>query len=205
MCVYVCICDRLDVSAYVGKQILKKIEMFDKVLDSYTMGLIALTMKSVSCNAGYKLFQANDTGKEIYIQRSGRAKLRYDSDLLIRSSHTPGGSNVESLGYDANNDEWDENEAIRTCKTIDFSSHSMGADPNNNSNSNFNSNKRDETRKIEFSQSLQRGNVCGELSLVYKTRQYTLDCQTWCEFYVIDIEEVWSILEREYPNTFKVS
>ena len=131
---------RLEVSAFVGKQILRQIELFSH-LDSYTIGLIGLKMRQISCNAGHKLFQTNDTGKEIYIQRSGKSMLEF----------------------------------------ID-----------------------DQNESTNFRQVLERGDVCGELAFQYTTRHYSLHCLTWCEFYVIDIQDIWAVLEQEYPRSYQV-
>ena len=77
----------MDIGAYVGKQILRKLPLFDG-LDSYTIGLIALKMKSISCNAGYTLFQANDIAKEIFIQRSGKSLLYYNNQLIYNCANS---------------------------------------------------------------------------------------------------------------------
>ena len=53
-------------------------------------------------------------------------------------------------------------------------------------------------------QTLRRGDVCGEESLLYKTRQYSLTCQTWSEFYVINCKDIWTILQQQYPYSFIV-
>ena len=133
-----------DVSIYVGTQILNQLKLFDK-LDYQTIGLISLKMKLISCNAGYTLFDENDLGNEIYIQRSGRSLL---------------------------------SKRKRKRKT-----------------------KKD-SRDVEFECLLKRGSVCGEDSLLYKTKEYSLTCQTWSEFYVLDCDDIWKILQKQYPYTF---
>ena len=56
----------MDISAYVGQQVLNQVKLFD-CLDDETIGYISLQMKSVSCNAGYKLFKTNDLGSEMFV------------------------------------------------------------------------------------------------------------------------------------------
>ena len=174
---------RMDVSAYVAKQMLRELPIFS-ILDSYTIGLIALKMKSISCNAGYKLFQSNDPAKEIYIQRSGKSLFFYSERIIY---------NMEERLQKKENTFKNEivNDQFGTTAKKYLSTKSRKIDDN-------------AANWVEFGQELQRGSVAGELALVYPTRVYSLQCLTWCEFYVIDVQDIWAVLEQEYQGSFVV-
>ena len=256
----------MDVSAYVAKQVLRKLPIFD-VLDSHTIGLIALKMKKISCNAGYKLFHANDAAREMYILRSGTSILQYSDDLLFerkkesiereehyldrqdshyqqQQQHQHGTHYDGSGGGIQTHDKFDnytysgETHHLSNNNDSNTTNNSSHDDKNNNNNSNNNNNNnnnesnnrrysraysrsKDRLLKkklhvehkfaehsrdwIEFTQELERGAVVGDLSLAYNTRKYTVQCLTWCEFYVIEIVDIWNVLAQEYPRTYEVS
>ncbi len=57
----------MDVSLYISNKYLENLDFFcNKFIDPYVRGLIALKMKSISCNKGYKLFAKGDIAEKIY-------------------------------------------------------------------------------------------------------------------------------------------
>eukprot|EP01083_Nonionella_stella_P144861 453033_1 len=49
---------------------------------------------------------------------------------------------------------------------------------------------------------LKRGSVCGEYSsFLFKKRKLKVECQTWSEFYSINIDDIKRILDEYYPKT----
>ena len=193
----------MDVSAFVAKQVLRKLPIFD-VLDSHTVGLIALRMRSVSCNAGYKLFQANDPAKEIYIQRSGKSLLEYSEETLFE---------MQKKTYETEENYLDNQTNSLNQDLHKFYKKFANKHHNHSRRDRFLRQKRlsDQNKKqsnedgsvpqwVHFIEELERGAVCGELALAYKTRKYSLQCITWCEFYVVEIEDIWSVLRQEYPK-----
>ena len=213
---------QMDVSAYIGKQILKQIGIFSKHIDSYTMGLIALKMKSVSCNAGYKLFQTNDIGNKIYIQRSGKALLKYKSKALHRRNSASNLSNISNISNYSGSNVLSPNNTARgelgsaagtpapplpttTTTTAPAAGGQGGASTSLGTRSGGGgAGPPGVAANVDFEQELGRGDVCGQLALVYETRQYSVECLTWCEFYVIDIGDIWMVLSQEYPTSFSV-
>ena len=111
---------QMDINLHISKTImLNKIDFFsERILDQQVRGSIAIKMRSISCNNGYKLFRKGDLAKEIYIQRTGKSML------------------------------------LTTSK------------------------KTGRKRRIQ----LERGDICGEYSLILKKRTSTVICATWCEF-----------------------
>lgn len=71
----------------LAKSVLTQIDFFASFQRSTgmkeTLGEIALKMRCISCNEGFKLFSEGDRAKEIYIQRTGESKCNYHdgSDL----------------------------------------------------------------------------------------------------------------------------
>ena len=124
------------VTAHMGTKMLSQFELFDE-LDYETIGLISLKMRYISCNQGYTIFNKNEIGSEIYIQRSG-----------------------ESLLCDGSGNRMDK---------------------------------------------FERGDVFGEESMILNSkRNYSVKCNTWCEFYVINCHDIREIIKKQYPKTFQV-
>ena len=46
--------------------------------------------------------------------------------------------------------------------------------------------------------------VFGQESLRSKRRKYSVQCKTWCEFYVINCDDIRQIIEKQYPNRCRV-
>eukprot|EP01083_Nonionella_stella_P084474 233852_1 len=46
---------------------------------------------------------------------------------------------------------------------------------------------------------LKRGDVCGQNAIISQKRTSTVQCETWSEFYVLDIADVQQVLQRNYP------
>merc|ERR1712176_254489 len=65
---------QMDISYYVAKKALNDIDFF-RDISPMVRGSIALKMKSISCNAGYKLYKKGDLAQQIYIQRTGFATM----------------------------------------------------------------------------------------------------------------------------------
>eukprot|EP01083_Nonionella_stella_P290192 987500_1 len=129
----------MDVSLYISRKYLENLDFFgNDFIDPYIRGLIALKIKSISCNKGYKLFVKGDVAEKLYIQRIGK------------SNH---------FIYDANN-----------------------------------------PKKKPVKKKVSRGDVVGEYALVLKKRESTLVCETWCEFYVLDVADIKEVLEQHYQN-----
>ena len=170
--VFVRVLIRRDVTTHVGKQILRRIPLFN-ILDSSTTGLISLRMRSISCNAGYKLFQGGDPAKEIYILRSGKSFLIYDEKIL----------------YD-----WEEKYLRKEDRYV----HDVlgGFTPIRRVSDNGG------RQWQKFGSELRRGAVVGELGVAYETRIYSLCCLTWCEFYVIDINDIMQVMETQCGRDF---
>ena len=64
----------MDVSCFVANGVLSNLDFFNKkIIDPHVVGTIALKMRSISCNAGYKLYKKGDLSHQIYIQRTGVA------------------------------------------------------------------------------------------------------------------------------------
>eukprot|EP01083_Nonionella_stella_P131742 400458_1 len=132
---------QMDVSFYVARRLLNSLDFLDnKIVDPVIRGSIAMKMKSISCNNGYKLFQKGDIAQQIYIQRTGIA-TQVSKDTNRRS------------GY----------------------------------------------QKVQ----LGRGDVCGEYSLFLKRRSSTVICDTWCEFYVIDLSDIKDALRQHYESNWQ--
>ena len=49
---------------------------------------------------------------------------------------------------------------------------------------------------------LNRGDVFGEDCIINPFRDGCVECNTWCEFYVIDIKDIQEVLQMHYPNLF---
>eukprot|EP01084_Bolivina_argentea_P154416 269181_1 len=66
---------QMDISLYISKTLmLSNIDFFNEsILDPVVRGAIAIRMRSISCNNGYRLFNKGDLAKEIYVQRTGQA------------------------------------------------------------------------------------------------------------------------------------
>eukprot|EP01084_Bolivina_argentea_P034560 63993_1 len=64
------------VAKQLAQRVVEKITFF-KPLRSDVRGLIALKTKSISCNAGYKLYKKGDKYNKIYIQRTGHSLLSF--------------------------------------------------------------------------------------------------------------------------------
>jgi len=89
-------------------------------------------MKSISCNAGYKLYQEGDLAQQLYIQRTGfSTKITKKKDNVWRCPQ-------------------------------------------------------------------QRGSVIGEYSMIHKRRINTLVCDTFCEFYVIEVSDIIDTLKLHH-------
>eukprot|EP01083_Nonionella_stella_P000797 2284_1 len=61
-----------------------------------------------------------------------------------------------------------------------------------------------ETKKgKKMKKKLNRGDVCGEYSLILKKRASTVLCATWCEFYVIDTDDIKEVLQHYYGDRWQ--
>ena len=185
----------MNVSGYIAKQILAKIPMFD-VLDSHVVGLIALKMRKISCNSGYKLFDVNDPAREMYIQRSGKSLLTYSDEKIYQMRDINIRKKENYLKYNNNSG----NDSSNNASDREDISHYN----NLNDLTLQQQHQRNRDNWIEFEQELERGSVAGELALAYNTRKYSLQCLTWCEFYVIEVETILDVLRQEYPRQFLV-
>jgi len=67
---------RREISESIGSKYLSELDLFQG-LPSEIVGLIALSMQSISCNRGKSLFRRGDIAKHLYIQRTGVAFLEY--------------------------------------------------------------------------------------------------------------------------------
>ena len=63
---------RFEIGYQITQSFLSTLNIFDD-FDEYIQGLIALKLKTISCNVNIKLFQRGQYGKELFIQRSGIA------------------------------------------------------------------------------------------------------------------------------------
>ena len=205
--------NRMDVSAFVARQVLRKIPIFD-VLDSHTIGLIALKMKSVSCNRGYKLFQANDPAKTMYIQRSGTSLLHYSDEILFQMQKNAIDKERSYLQKTSKNgDDWGGGTGNTANNGNSLITERGSTISNKKRNKLLKKQKEFENKygkklehkfgNIEFEQELERGAVIGELAMTYRRRKYSLQCITWCEFYVIEIRDIFEVLRQEYPREYQ--
>lgn len=51
---------------------------------------------------------------------------------------------------------------------------------------------------------MTRGDICGEGALLYNYRRETVECHTWCEFYVLSCNDIQQILKEHYPERWMV-
>ena len=65
---------RRDVGNCLSERYFNQLSIFED-LSPYIRGLIALRLRCVSCNSNYKLFHAQQYGKELFIQRTGVSYL----------------------------------------------------------------------------------------------------------------------------------
>eukprot|EP01083_Nonionella_stella_P082929 229099_1 len=57
---------------------------------------------------------------------------------------------------------------------------------------------------IESNRILNRGDVIGENAIIYGKRKYSVECQTWAEFFVLNVSDIKQIFYRNFkPNRFK--
>eukprot|EP01084_Bolivina_argentea_P255388 429532_1 len=49
---------------------------------------------------------------------------------------------------------------------------------------------------------LKRGHVFGEYAFISPKRKISVECNTWSEFYILQINDILNILKHEYPSTW---